>query len=465
MMDNPVDDLDAALRYGRLDAVALVPDTGLVVLTVWTASGVKHLAVGVGPWVAGVGWAPRTPAFVAPRTHPLVAALRAHGVGRTVRGVSLDEAEALWVTLGDAEVMARLRFVPAVRGEVQLSDATGQRFASWRGAAPGPAARVLEGERVEVGAELLRLSDALAVSLRRRAIVKSLEHRQRQLARRQAAVEGDLARLDDVARMQRMGRMLLAQGDRIARGATRAALEDWEEGGTLEVALDPALPAKAQAAGIFARAKRIAQAEAVMWARLEATAKAHAEVTALVEAVRDAEAVTAATLGQWTAAATALGARVEAPGATRRGGAHGGRDRGRVEAARVPYLEYRGAGGARILVGRGAADNDRLTLQVARPQDVWLHARGVPGAHVVVPLVKGASVTPEVLVDAATLAAHHSDARGESVVDVQWTERRYVRKPRKSAAGAVTVDRERVMSLRVEPARLRRLLADKPEGG
>ncbi len=116
-------------------------------------------------------------------------------------------------------------------------------------------------------------------------------------------------------------------------------------------------------------------------------------------------------------------------------------------------------------MGRGAADNDRLTLQVARPQDVWLHARGVPGAHVVVPLVKGASVTPEVLVDAATLAAHHSDARGESVVDVQWTERRYVRKPRKSAAGAVTVDRERVMSLRVEPARLRRLLADKPEGG
>ncbi len=318
-MDNTVDDLDAALRYGRLDAVALVPDTGLVVLTVWTASGVKHLAVGVGPWVAGVGWAPRTPAFVAPRTHPLVAALRAHGVGRTVRGVSLDEAEALWVTLGDAEVMARLRFVPAVRGEVQLSDATGQRFASWRGAAPGPAARVLEGERVEVGAELLRLSDALAVSLRRRALVKSLEHRQRQLARRQAAVEGDLARLDDVARMQRMGRMLLAQGDRIARGATRAALEDWEEGGTLEVALDPALPAKAQAAGIFARAKRIAQAEAVMWARLEATAKAHAEVTALVEAVRDAEEVTAATLGQWTAAATALGARVEAPGATRRG--------------------------------------------------------------------------------------------------------------------------------------------------
>lgn len=464
MIDNTVDDLDLALRDGRLDAVALVPDTGLVVLSVWTASGVKHLAVGVGPWVAGVGWAPQAPLFGAPRTHPLMAALRAHGVGRTVRGVSQDDAEALWVNLGDTEVQSRLRFVPTVRGEVQLSDATGQRFASWRGAAPGPAARVLEGHRAEVGAELLRRSDALAASLRQRALVKSLEHRRRQLARRQAAVEGDLARLDDVARMQRIGRMLLAQGDRVGRGATRAVLEDWEEGGTLEVALDPALPAKAQAAGIFARAKRIAQAEAVMWARLEAAARAHAEVTALVERVRDAEEVTASTLAAWAAAATALGARIDAPGATRRGAARGGRDGARAEAVRVPYLEYRGVGGARILVGRGAADNDRLTLQVARPQDVWLHARGVPGAHVVVPLAKGASVTPEVLVDAATLAAHHSDARGEAVVDVQWAERRYVRKPRKSAAGAVTLERERVMSLRVEPARLRRLLADKPEG-
>jgi len=113
---------------------------------------------------------------------------------------------------------------------------------------------------------------------------------------------------------------------------------------------------------------------------------------------------------------------------------------------------------ANVLVGRGAADNDRLTLRVARPHDLWLHARGVTGAHVVVPLTKGKSCSPETLVDAATLAAHFSDLRGEPVVDVIYTPRRFVRKRKGSAIGSVTLEREKVIAVRVEPARLERLL-------
>ena len=138
--------------------------------------------------------------------------------------------------------------------------------------------------------------------------------------------------------------------------------------------------------------------------------------------------------------------------------------RGRVQARapeRLPYNTFRTEDGHRVLVGRGAADNDRLTVSVARPQDLWLHARGYPGAHVVVPLQKGEAAAPDVLVDAATLAAHHSDARGQDLVEVTWTERRYVRKSRKSNTGQVMLDRERVMALRVEPSRLARLLASK----
>ncbi len=461
-MDPPVDDLSDTLGSGRLDAVALVPDTGLLVLTVWTAAGVRHLAVGLGPWVAGVGWSPRTPTFAAPKTHPLVAALRAHALGHTVRAVTLDDTEALWIILGDAAVTARVRLVPALRGEVTLFDPTGARIVAWRPSGVARGSETPSGDRDAVGAELLRLSDALVVSLRRRELVKAIDQRQRQLARRQEAVEGDLARLDDVARMQRVGRMLLAQGGKIRRGATRATLEDWEEGGTLEVTLDPAFPAKSQAAAIFARARRLAQAEAVMWARLEATVRLLEAVRSLGETVREAEEVTAGVLVRWTEAAVALGVRRGggAPGSTQTRARRGEKP----ERPRRPYLEYVGSHGGKILVGRGAVDNDRLTLRVARPQDVWLHARGVAGAHVVVPMAKGVTVAPELLVDAATLAAHHSDARGETLVEVAWTERRYVRKPRKSPPGSVLLDRERVIALRLEPARLRRLLADRPEG-
>jgi predicted ribosome quality control (RQC) complex YloA/Tae2 family protein len=61
--------------------------------------------------------------------------------------------------------------------------------------------------------------------------------------------------------------------------------------------------------------------------------------------------------------------------------------------------------------------------------------------------------------DAATLAAHFSEAAGEALVEVQHTDRRHVRKPRGAAPGAVFVDREHVLLLRFEPERLVRLLA------
>ena len=96
---------------------------------------------------------------------------------------------------------------------------------------------------------------------------------------------------------------------------------------------------------------------------------------------------------------------------------------------------------------------------MAAADDLWLHARGVTGAHVIVPLAKGKSYSPETLVDAATLAAYFSDLRGERVVDVLYTPRRFVHKRKGSPVGSVTLGREKVIGVRIEAARLRRLLA------
>ena len=76
----------------------------------------------------------------------------------------------------------------------------------------------------------------------------------------------------------------------------------------------------------------------------------------------------------------------------------------------------------------------------------------------VVALEKGASCPPELLVEAAHLAAHFSEARDERIVDVQYTPRRYLRKPRGEAPGLVIVLREKVLVLRREEAVVRRLL-------
>lgn len=443
-------DLDACVD-ARVDAVQFAPDTGLVVLTLWRPDGVRRLAVGVGPRVVGVGFTTRAPTFSVGAQHPVVAAARAHLVARWVRDLRRDpDDDAVWITLGDAAVTARVRVVPAPTGEVVIYDAAGGALVTWRATAKGLRPLVSDD-----GDALVRMSDALLVELRRGDVVRALTAHAKKLARRREAVLGDLARVEDVGRLQRIGRMLLAQGSKIARGATHAALDDWEEGGTLVVTLDPARPAKSQAEGFFAEAKRMASGERVMRARLDATEAQLTAVRALREEIDGVDEVTPAQVEAWSAAARALGATVNRPEPGRRRG---------VQPARLPYIEYLGWKGHRVLVGRGARDNDALTLRVARPHDVWMHARGVTGAHVVVPLEKGASCPPEVLIDAATLAAHHSDARGERLCEVTWAERRYVRKPRKSPPGLVVIDRERVLSLRVDDERLARLLAARREG-
>ena len=131
------------------------------------------------------------------------------------------------------------------------------------------------------------------------------------------------------------------------------------------------------------------------------------------------------------------------------------RQRQRAE-ARLPYRKYTSRTGAPVLVGRSARDNDTL-WKSARGNDLWLHARGVQGAHVVVP---GAGESPDArtLGDAALLAAHFSSARGEDGVEVAWTRCKYLRKPKGAAPGSVIVTQEKVLRVRLEADRLATLL-------
>jgi len=130
----------------------------------------------------------------------------------------------------------------------------------------------------------------------------------------------------------------------------------------------------------------------------------------------------------------------------------------------LPYRLFRSAAGLPILVGKGAAENDQLTVRVAKGNDLWLHARGRSGAHVVLRLPKGRAPDQESLLDAAHLAAHFSDARGEAAPEVVYTRVKHVRKVKGAAPGAVTYSQEKGIALRVEPARVERLVQGEGEG-
>ncbi len=106
--------------------------------------------------------------------------------------------------------------------------------------------------------------------------------------------------------------------------------------------------------------------------------------------------------------------------------------------------------GYRVWIGRNAKSNDRV-LADSHKEDLWMHARGVGGSHVVVRMGGGKQMPPaEMLERAAGAAAWFSQDRGSSVVPVSVTRRKYVVKPKGAAPGAVKILNEQQV-LHVNP--------------
>jgi len=118
---------------------------------------------------------------------------------------------------------------------------------------------------------------------------------------------------------------------------------------------------------------------------------------------------------------------------------------------RLPYRIYHTSSGLEVRVGRNARSNDELTLHHCSARDIWLHARHVGGAHVVLRWNDPeANPSQRDIAEAATLAAVHSGARTSRTVPVDYTRRKYVRKPRRSPPGTVMM--ERAKTIFVEPS-------------
>jgi predicted ribosome quality control (RQC) complex YloA/Tae2 family protein len=104
---------------------------------------------------------------------------------------------------------------------------------------------------------------------------------------------------------------------------------------------------------------------------------------------------------------------------------------------------------AQIYIGRSGVENDRIAFDIAGPNDTWLHARGVPGSHVIVKWRDlGGQEDDETVLFAASLAAYYSANRESGTVEVDVTRRRYVRKIRGAGPGMVTYRNERTVRVR-----------------
>lgn len=114
------------------------------------------------------------------------------------------------------------------------------------------------------------------------------------------------------------------------------------------------------------------------------------------------------------------------------------RDKGgkkKMKLAASKPMHFVSSTGADIYVGKNNRQNDELTLRFASPNDIWMHTKNIPGSHVI---VKGASEQDTAtMTEAALLAAYYSRAKGSENVAVDYTPRKYVKKPAGAKPGMV----------------------------
>jgi predicted ribosome quality control (RQC) complex YloA/Tae2 family protein len=324
--------------------------------------------------------------------------------------------------------------------QVKANEARGEKLGQPYRAPGGPPIEV-PADLFAAGEALLGRSESEDEASARRRLARRARSELDRLARRRAAIDADRAEAARAEALAREAQLLVAyahtvEGDAVVAPGEDGHIERIELGG-----LDPFEAAERR----FHEARRLrhkTEAAAGRGQETEATARALEAFLVALEDDAQPLAELEARLGELTPRPQPLPGRREQP-------------------RREPYRTVLGTGERPIFVGKSAADNDVLTTKVARPHDLWLHARGAAGSHVVVPLEKGESIPSQLLVDAATLAAHFSDARGEEKVEVVYADKRFVRKPRGAPAGQVSLDRESTMLLRLEPARLARLLGQK----
>jgi predicted ribosome quality control (RQC) complex YloA/Tae2 family protein len=108
----------------------------------------------------------------------------------------------------------------------------------------------------------------------------------------------------------------------------------------------------------------------------------------------------------------------------------------RKKKKRAP-LEFRTESGSRIVVGRSPSENADVTFTLARPNDLWFHTQGIPGAHVILARDDRSEAPAEDIELAASLAALYSKAKGGAKVPVDYTLRKHVRKQQNAPPGLV----------------------------
>jgi predicted ribosome quality control (RQC) complex YloA/Tae2 family protein len=215
---------------------------------------------------------------------------------------------------------------------------------------------------------------------------------------------------------------LLAYSHLVQNGVSQTELPSLYGAGTVQIMLEPTLTAAQNANLLFAKAKRREEVLQKLLAREPMRLEQFAQTNALLQELE-------------TATETRLQELLE-------------QHNPNPEAPPPVGMRYRTSGGYEVLVGRNNKENELLTHRIASSLDLWFHVQGYPGSHTIL-RAKQKEVPFGDILQAASIAAHHSKARGSTQVAVDYLFAKNVWKPKGSKSGAVYFTQQKTVV--VEP--------------
>ncbi|MGH7148344.1 MAG: Rqc2 family fibronectin-binding protein, partial [Nitrospiraceae bacterium] len=359
--------------------------------------------------------------------------------GKTSNLLVLDEAGRIRRDLNGVKDHVGQLYVPPTHQQRERGAADHARFSQDIPESPFPLSAAID-------AYYHRAEAASAVASARNARAGILRRSIKKLRRRIEAWHEDLAKAEKYKTYARYGELIKANLGTIRKGQTDVTLVDYfdKELPNLTILLDQSKTPQSNMDDYFRKHRKHLAAERELHPRIEEGQK---ELETLQREL------TSIDQGTWQ-----LPDKPH-PIVRARALSQTGAGKGRQEQRRGPFRRFTSSDGLAIYVGRNARENDELTFGRAKSDDLWLHASGTPGSHVVVRLEKGSDPPLETIRDAATLALLYSDLKKSGKGDIIYTRRKWVKKAKGQAPGAVIVTQEKSLHVSLEKKRLDALKA------
>ncbi|MFR5225285.1 MAG: NFACT family protein, partial [Enterococcus faecalis] len=259
-------------------------------------------------------------------------------------------------------------------------------------------------------------------------LIRKIENELKRNQKKLKKLQQTLADTENAENYRRDGELLTTFMAQVPKGATEVELPNYyEENAPLRISLNPALSPNQNAQKYFQKYQKLKNAVRVVKTQIQQTQQ---EISYLESVVAQLEI------------ATPMDIEVIREELIEQGYLKRKKNKKQKQPKKSQPDLFYATDGTPILVGKNNLQNDQLTLRTAKKTDYWLHAKDIPGSHVI---IRDAHPSEETLTEAALLAAYFSKYRLSSQVPVDYVQVKHVHKPNGAKPGYVIYENQRTL--------------------